>query len=203
MFRHQQAVTTTAAVAQFHASNAAQMHSWYNPGYHPQGSQISTGPTPSYCMQEEQMWHHPAHSQPMFHPEYHDFVSMPQQPHVLEQGQLPSPPITVSGSDMSSPGGGGNVTPPQTQTRPTPVRSPFEWIKKTSYQTQPNPGKLIFDCVSEGSCVLVKIDVRCAIRLSVKVYYNVVTVVYYYPCRRMFYTIHGEEQGKCQSTMIS
>lgn len=144
MYRHQQAVTTTTA--QFHPSPAAAaMHSWYS-GYHPQGGQIpGSGPTPTYCMQEEQIWHHhPAHSQPMFHPEYHDFVGMQQQPHVLEQGQLPSPPITVSGSDMSSPGGGGNVSPPHTQARPAPVRSPFEWIKKTSYQTQPNPGKLIY-----------------------------------------------------------
>lgn len=145
MYRHQQAVTTTTA--QFHSSSP--MHSWY-PGYHAQGGQMTAGPTSSYCMQDEQMWHHhPAHSQPMFHPtEFHDFVahSGMQQHQVLEHEQLPSPPITVSGSDMSSPGGGGgggNVTPPQTQTRPAPVRSPFEWIKKTSYQSQPNPGKLV------------------------------------------------------------
>lgn len=150
MYRHQQAVNTTTTASQFHSAPAA-MHSWYS-GYHqaaqiPTGATTTPGPPPppsTYCMQEEQMWHHHHHTQPMFHPEYHDFVGIQQQQHVLEhQEQLPSPPITVSGSDeMSSPG--GNVTPPQTSTRPVPVRSPFEWIKKTSYQTQPNPGKFFY-----------------------------------------------------------
>ena len=62
---------------------------------------------------------------------------------------LPSPPATVhSNSDMSSPGacGGGPSSSPQQQqqmsSRPTPVKSPYEWMKKPSYQSQPNPGKL-------------------------------------------------------------
>lgn len=53
---------------------------------------------------------------------------------------LPSPPITVSGSDMSSPGANGSSSP-QLHSRPTPVKSPYEWMKKPSYQSQPNPGK--------------------------------------------------------------
>jgi homeobox protein CDX len=53
---------------------------------------------------------------------------------------IPSPPITVSGSDMSSPGAPNGSSSPQITTRPTPVKSPFEWMKKPSYQSQPNPG---------------------------------------------------------------
>jgi len=55
---------------------------------------------------------------------------------------LPSPPITVSaGSDMSSPGAPNGSTSPSMNSRPTPVKSPYEWMKKPSYQIQPNPGK--------------------------------------------------------------
>lgn len=56
---------------------------------------------------------------------------------------LPSPPITVSGSDMSSPGAPNGSSSPHIQSRPTPVKSPYEWMKKPSYQSQPNPGKKI------------------------------------------------------------
>jgi homeobox protein CDX len=55
---------------------------------------------------------------------------------------IPSPPITVSGSDMSSPGAPNGSSSPQITSRPTPVKSPFEWMKKPSYQSQPNPGKI-------------------------------------------------------------
>ncbi|KZC14259.1 PREDICTED: homeobox protein CHOX-CAD-like [Dufourea novaeangliae] len=61
-------------------------------------------------------------------------------------------PITVSGSEISNPG--TPSTPPAnnnntittnnnntTPMRPTQMRSPYEWMKKTSYQSQPNPGK--------------------------------------------------------------
>lgn len=145
MYRHHQpAVPTTTA--QYHPGTAASMHPWYNGYHHPQGAQIPGPPQPvSYCMQEEQMWHH--HSSMYHSAEYQDMMmgmqQQQQQQHLdhHQEHQLPSPPITVSGSDMSSPGGGGNVTPPQTQMRPTPVRSPYEWIKKTSYQQQPTPGK--------------------------------------------------------------
>lgn len=52
----------------------------------------------------------------------------------------PSPPI----SEVSSPGGEG-LTPPggmMVSHRPHPPRSPYEWMKKTTYQSQPNPGEL-------------------------------------------------------------
>ncbi|KAG5871755.1 hypothetical protein JTB14_020364 [Gonioctena quinquepunctata] len=123
------------------------MHSWYA-GYH-QSPQLGTAPPAPYCVQEEQMWHHhPAHTHPVFQNEFPDYVHSGNPPlHPLHQvdaeNQLPSPPITVSGSDMSSPGGqsGDISTPNHTQSRPTPARSPYEWIKKTSYHSQPNPGK--------------------------------------------------------------
>lgn len=57
---------------------------------------------------------------------------------------LPSPPITVSGSDMSSPGAPNGSSSPQLHSRPTPVKSPYEWMKKPSYQSQPNPGRQSF-----------------------------------------------------------
>lgn len=147
MYRHQQAVS--AQGAQFHHSGSP-MHSWYPTGYHHQGGQVPPAPTPSYCMQDEQqMWHH--HS--VFHQDYPEIphhgsgVPIHHQQHqqMLEsESQLPSPPITVSGSDMSSPGApGGTISPPNPLTRPPPIRSPYEWIKKTSYQTQPNPGKIL------------------------------------------------------------
>jgi homeobox protein CDX len=40
---------------------------------------------------------------------------------------------------MSSPGAPSSS--PQIPSRPTPVKSPYEWMKKPSYQSQPNPGK--------------------------------------------------------------
>lgn len=58
---------------------------------------------------------------------------------------LPSPPITVSGSDMSSPGAPNGTSSPRINSRPTPVKSPYEWINKPSYQSQPNPGKKNFN----------------------------------------------------------
>lgn len=112
---------------------------------------MNTATGPYMAQEEPQMWHHHgASGHAMFHNEFADFVhtGIPsiQQPIPETENHLPSPPITVSGSDMSSPGGqNGNITPPQQliqcNIRPPPARSPYEWIKKTSYQTQPTPGK--------------------------------------------------------------
>lgn len=144
MYRHQPSVASQAA--QFHHTSSS-VQSWYPGSYHHQAAQVNPTPGPSYCLQDEpQMWHH--HS--VFHPDYPELAhhsGMPMHPHHHQQllepeSQLPSPSVTVSGSDMSSPGAtGGNVSPPNG--RPPPVRSPYEWIKKTSYQSQPNPGKWI------------------------------------------------------------
>ncbi|KAJ8976705.1 hypothetical protein NQ317_005923 [Molorchus minor] len=146
MYRHQQQISATNG----HFQPNSPMHSWYA-GYH-QSPQIGTAAPPSgYCVQEEQqVWHHhPAHPHSVFQHDFQDFVHTGIPPlqhpqHQIEgENQLPSPPITVSGSDMSSPGGqSGNISPQQNSTqnsRPPPARSPYEWIKKTSYQSQPNP----------------------------------------------------------------
>lgn len=116
---------------------------WYA-GYHQ-----TPAPPSSYCVQEEQqMWHHhPGHPHGVFQHEFQDFLhaggipAIPPQ-HQIDGESLHSPTITVSGSDMSSPGAqSGNITPPQQNAaRPPQARSPFEWIKKNSYQSQPNPG---------------------------------------------------------------
>lgn len=64
--------------------------------------------------------------------------------HITEGLQnLPSPPVTVSGSEVSSPGITNESASPQTSLRPTSVKSPFEWMKKPSYQNQPNTGESI------------------------------------------------------------
>lgn len=115
---------------------------WYT-GYHQ-----SSAPPSTYCVQDEQqmhqIWHHPAGH---FQTEFQDFLhtgipTLP--PHQIDAESLHSPTVTVSGSDMSSPGGqSGNITPPQQNAaRPPQARSPYEWIKKNSYQSQLNPGEI-------------------------------------------------------------
>lgn len=88
---------------------------WYPPGYHqaPQQQFLS-------CMHDaaEQQWHH-----------HYDWPAEPEP-------VLASPGVTgqstSGGSELSSPG-----LPP----RPPPARSPYEWMRKPSYQSQPNPGE--------------------------------------------------------------
>lgn len=91
---------------------------WYPPGYHqpPQQQFLS-------CMHAdaaEQQWHH-----------HYDWPTAAEPEPVL-----PSPGVTgqstSGGSELSSPG-----LPP----RPPPARSPYEWMRKPSYQSQPNPGE--------------------------------------------------------------
>ncbi|XP_031829008.1 homeotic protein caudal isoform X2 [Nomia melanderi] len=109
--------------------------------------------------------HHYSHLQYQHHQTYQQHQQQPPQITGLtewsgDEGQTavgagePSPPITVSGSEISNPG--TPSTPPAnnnnnsitannnnntTPIRPTQIRSPYEWMKKTSYQSQPNPGK--------------------------------------------------------------
>lgn len=96
--------------------------SWYPPSYQqcaPQQQFLS-------CMHDaaEQQWSH-HHFSPG------DWSAEPSEP------VLPSPSVTVQstsgGSELSSPGLPQNPRPPQ-------ARSPFEWMRKPSYQSQPNPG---------------------------------------------------------------
>lgn len=49
---------------------------------------------------------------------------------------LPSPPVTVSGSEMSSPGAPAENASPQTSSLdPTPTKSPFQWMTKNPQPT--------------------------------------------------------------------
>lgn len=151
MYRHQQQATaSTGGPPQFHhpASSAA---SWYAPpaGYQPSHHhQVPPPPLQQYpnCVQEEQQnagpWHHHHHHmfQPEWPPDFGNGPGMLPAAAVLEDPQLPSPPITVSSSELSSPGAvAGSLTPPQQGGRP--ARSPYEWMKKPSYQSQSNPGE--------------------------------------------------------------
>ena len=158
MYRHQQPTSAPGGPPQFHHPSPAA--TWYGTPAGYQSSHHHQVPPPPplqqypNCVQDEQQgaWHHHHHHH-MFQPEWAssgapDFASPPGmlQNHQslstgLEDPQLPSPPITVSSSELSSPGAvGGSVTPPQHAARPISVRSPFEWMKKPSYQNQPNPG---------------------------------------------------------------
>ncbi|KAG8243526.1 hypothetical protein J6590_044175 [Homalodisca vitripennis] len=92
---------------------------WYPPGYHQPQQQFLS------CMHDaaEQQWSH------------HHFS--PAEWPVEPEPVLPSPSVTVQstsgGSELSSPGLPQNPRPP-------PARSPYEWMRKPSYQSQPNPG---------------------------------------------------------------
>lgn len=74
-----------------------------------------------------------------------------QMDHMTEDGMTnipPSPPITVNSgcSEMSSPGignnGGGMTVNDESHmtSRSSNAKSPYEWIKKSSYQSHPHPG---------------------------------------------------------------
>lgn len=63
---------------------------------------------------------------------------------------LPSPPITVSGSELSSPGGApvaasspnGNIAGSNGRASPSTDKNVYyDWMKKPSYPAQPTPGK--------------------------------------------------------------
>lgn len=156
MYRHQQQTSAAGSgPPQFHHPTSPPA-AWYAPpaGYqHSHHHQVPPPPLQQYpsCVQEEQQgagpWHH--HHHPMLQHEWsaHDFgnaAGMLPTSAALDDPQLPSPPITVSSSELSSPGAVGDaVTSPQLAGRPAPVRSPYEWMKKPSYQSQPNPGQII------------------------------------------------------------
>lgn len=117
---------------------------------------------------ESQLWHHPMfnshmdylaaqqmnqqHPSGMNHGSQNSYGDdcANSQSQVLNGGsQLPSPTGTASGSDMSSPGGHhGSASPPDAHAhqsaqsnRNVNNRSPYEWIRKNNYQTQPTPGE--------------------------------------------------------------
>lgn len=176
MYRQQQHGQQSLSQQTQHPSQHGQQHGpedgvqqyWY--GYphgpaHPAHHQSAPGPQ-QYLNPTDVLWphaHHYSHLQYQHHPAYQ------QQQQQLsgvndwsgDEGNTssavgvpsdPSPPITISGSEISSPG--TPATPPvnnnsvtvnnnngsSTPIRPTQIRSPYEWMKKPSYQTQPNPG---------------------------------------------------------------
>lgn len=57
-----------------------------------------------------------------------------REPGERDIGEMPSP----ARGDMASPGQGSPGSRPSHP--PAPSRSPYEWMKKPSYQSQPNPG---------------------------------------------------------------
>ncbi|XP_013134841.1 PREDICTED: homeobox protein CDX-2 [Papilio polytes] len=64
-----------------------------------------------------------------------------REPGEREVGEMPSP----ARGDLASPGesspGARSSQPAHPPHPPGPPRSPYEWMKKPNYQTQPNPGK--------------------------------------------------------------
>ncbi|XP_045489134.1 homeobox protein CDX-2 isoform X1 [Pieris rapae] len=60
-----------------------------------------------------------------------------REPGERDMGEMPSP----ARGDLASPGEGSPGSRPSQP--PAPPRSPYEWMKKPSYQSQPNPGMLI------------------------------------------------------------
>lgn len=170
MYRHPQAMTAAAVAAAAHQGaqfypNTTMHHSWYPSGYHGQPGQMSQAPT-TYCMQEEQQmaaaWHANSHTFQQEFQEYFGHFQGQQNPCANDNnnGALPSPPITISGSEISSPGVDGSSPIQTNHPRPSQVRSPYEWIKKNTYQSQPLPGKF---CVFLSSTyfLVTFIFVRC------------------------------------------
>lgn len=156
MYRHPQAMTAAAVAAaahqgaQFYPNASMHPHSWYPSGYHGQSGQMSQPAPTTYCMQEEQQmaaaWHATnTHSfQQEFQEYFGHFHGQQTNQSCLNDnnnGALPSPPITISGSEISSPGIDGSSPIQTNHPRPSQVRSPYEWIKKNTYQSQPLPGK--------------------------------------------------------------
>ncbi|XP_051160624.1 homeobox protein CDX-1 isoform X2 [Leptopilina boulardi] len=183
MYRQQQQQQTLSQVQ--HSTHNGQQHGgpddavqqyWY--GY-PHGHHQSAGSGPQQYLNPSDVltWPHTHHYSHLQYQHHHHHHHQSYQQH--QQQQLnginndwsgdegngssavgvpsePSPPITISGSEISSPG--TPATPPinnnsvtainnnnnngsSTPVRPGQIRSPYEWMKKPSYQTQPNPGK--------------------------------------------------------------
>lgn len=183
---HQQAAAAAAAVVAVGAVEGAQSL-WYGyPHAHPHGAHHQPNSNQQYLEHPNVLgWpahphaHHYSHNlQYQHHQAAYQHHQQQQLHHAQVTGIIewsgdeennpgvgagePSPPITVSGSEVSSPrtpssppvnnnsvtarnnnrsnGTSGSTTP----SRPTQIRSPYEWMKKPSYQNQPNPGLSLF-----------------------------------------------------------
>lgn len=124
--------------------------SWYGNPYHHQQQQFLS------CMHDtpEQTtpWSHHHHHHHMFQSPQDwgmtDLVNggtptvQQNSTHEPPEHILPSPPITISGSEISSPGVGNGSSSPQQLPRPPSSRSPYEWMKKSSFtNVTPTPGR--------------------------------------------------------------
>ncbi|GBP03836.1 hypothetical protein EVAR_2529_1 [Eumeta japonica] len=88
-----------------------------------------------------------------------------REPTEREPGELPSP----ARGDLASPGGAGG-SPCARPAQPPPPRSPYEWMKKPNYQTQPNPVswmRIVVEEQIQGSTVGCMLHVYCMSRASV------------------------------------
>lgn len=71
-------------------------------------------------------------------PDPHHFPK--REPGEREITDMPSP----ARGDLASPGEGSPGSGSRPSQPPAPPRSPYEWMKKPNYQTQPNPGTYLF-----------------------------------------------------------
>ncbi|XP_063700977.1 homeotic protein caudal [Culicoides brevitarsis] len=126
---------------------------WY-PNYHPSNSQfLPNGESSPQQVYYSHVFHQPSpdwithenyspssqnnYLQPSFNLMNHHHGILEHNNEAIQS--IPSPPITVSGSEISSPCIPASSSSPQTPARPAATKSPYEWMKKSSYQ--PNPGK--------------------------------------------------------------
>uniref|UniRef100_A0A8D8QIS7 Homeobox protein CDX-2 n=2 Tax=Cacopsylla melanoneura TaxID=428564 RepID=A0A8D8QIS7_9HEMI len=137
---------------QFYTPPSNQFHppptGWYSNPYHYHHHQQSTPPSFLSCMHESTEQHHqPWTSLQNTHPPHHMFQSdwFPDTPNtfsndIKEENVLSSTPNTVSGSEVSaSPGPPASTSVHEGFAGVNAPRSPYEWMRKTSYQ--PQPGK--------------------------------------------------------------
>lgn len=127
---------------------------WY-PNYHPSNTQfLSNGESSPQQVYYSHVFHQPSpdwithesytpssqtnYLQPSFNLMNHHHGILEHNNEAIQS--IPSPPITISGSDVSSPCIPASSSSPLTPVRPATSKSPYEWMKKSSYQ--PNPGKL-------------------------------------------------------------
>lgn len=93
-----------------------------------------------------------------------EWVSDPQfpkrEPGEREIADMPSP----ARGDLASPGEGSPGSRPSQP--PAPPRSPYEWMKKPNYQTQPNPGTYHFYAVATSLQLLQKLKILSILILA-------------------------------------
>lgn len=148
-----------------HQNSEGGQNYWYH-GYpygHPHAAHHQATSAHQQYLDHDITWHqlhHPHLSYQQHHPSYSQQTSLKTEWNSEDGNPVgtsePSPPITISGSEVSSPGtpssppannnnnnssvANNNTTP----IRASQIRSPYEWMNKPSYQSQPNPGLYIY-----------------------------------------------------------